>query len=444
MSLAKDFESICADIQLDNLDDMESTAGEIAKKLNSHYYELSGDLVSHMYIVGSVGRNTAIAGSSDLDLLFDLPDSIYDKYDDYDSNGQSSLLQDVKNVLKERYPNTDISGDGQVVVIEFNKYTVELVPGFKQSDNRFKYPDTHDGGSWKYTDPMSEQEECDKCNTDSNGIYYDFCHILRSWKNTIGFEMGGLLIDTLVYNFFQDNDCFSDSDSGDYLHLLTEIYKYLKNEDPDKKYWLAVGSNQQVYNKENGAFVAKAKKAYNKLDGTTETTPGINDILRDLLGNDFPEAEGKTEKSAQYGYVQKSVSKFNRGAPSEQFIEELVPVDIRYYLQLDCKVTQDGWRPFLLRAFLRDGQGLLRHNKGLDFYIAHTNCQRPYSIWWKVRNVGSVAERKNMIRGQIQKTNREHHHEHTDFEGPHYVECYIVKNGVCVAKDRIDVPIGTV
>ena len=269
---------------------------------------------------------------------------------------------------------------------------MELVPGFKQSDNRFKYPDTHDGGSWKYTDPMSEQEECDKCNTDSNGIYYDFCHILRSWKNTIGFEMGGLLIDTLVYNFFQDNDCFSDSDSGDYLHLLTEIYKYLKNEDPDKKYWLAVGSNQQVYNKENGAFVAKAKKAYNKLDGTTETTPGINDILRDLLGNDFPEAEGKTEKSAQYGYVQKSVSKFNRGAPSEQFIEELVLVDIRYYLQLDCKVTQDGWRPFLFRAFLRDGQGLLRHNKGLDFYIAHTNCQRPYSIWWKVRNVGSVAE----------------------------------------------------
>lgn len=119
MSLAKDFESICADIQLDNLDDMESTAGEIAKKLNSHYYELSGDLVSYMYIVGSVGRNTAIARSSNLDLLFDLPDIIYDKYDDYDSNGQSSLLQDVKNVLKERYPNTDISEDGQVVVIEY-------------------------------------------------------------------------------------------------------------------------------------------------------------------------------------------------------------------------------------------------------------------------------------------------------------------------------------
>ena len=48
----------------------------------------------------------------------------------------------VKKFLQERYPKTDISGDGQVVVIEFSRYTVELVPGFKQADGRFKYPDT--------------------------------------------------------------------------------------------------------------------------------------------------------------------------------------------------------------------------------------------------------------------------------------------------------------
>ena len=48
-------------------------------------------------------------------------------------------------------------GDGQVVVIEFTKFTIELVPGFKQSDDRFKYPDTHDGGSWKTTDPLANK-----------------------------------------------------------------------------------------------------------------------------------------------------------------------------------------------------------------------------------------------------------------------------------------------
>ena len=32
--------------------------------------------------------------------------------------------------------------------------------------------------------------------------------------------------------------------------------------------------------------------------------------------------------------------------------------------------------------------------------------------------------------------------ERTSFQGPHFVECYIVKDGYCVARDRIDVPIG--
>ena len=31
--------------------------------------------------------------------------------------------------------------------------------------------------------------------------------------------------------------------------------------------------------------------------------------------------------------------------------------------------------------------------------------------------------------------------EESTFGGEHYVECYIVKNGVCVAKDKINVPI---
>ncbi len=126
---------------------MENTAGEIAKKLNKYYYELDGDSSTHLYIVGSVGRQTAIKGSSDLDILFDLPQAVYTKFNNYDSNGQSALLQEVKAVLQERYPKTDISGNGQVVVIAFDKYTVELVPGFKNSDGSFSYPDTHDNGS---------------------------------------------------------------------------------------------------------------------------------------------------------------------------------------------------------------------------------------------------------------------------------------------------------
>lgn len=229
--------------------------------MNSVYYDISDDSKSHMYIVGSVGRKTAVNGNSDLDILFDLPSEIYTKYNNYESKGQSALLQDVKSVLQEKYPNTDIRGDGQVVVIDFNKYTIELVPAFKQPDSRFKYPDTHDGGSWKITDPLSEQAECLDCENQSNNKYFDFCRMIRCWKNNIGFKFGGLLIDTLVYNFFCDNDYFANKNIENYTEILLQLFDYLKSQNKDQTYWYAVGSNQQVYNSDNGKFVLEAKLA---------------------------------------------------------------------------------------------------------------------------------------------------------------------------------------
>lgn len=126
MSLKDDFETFIDKLKPDNISNMETTAGEIAKKLNKNYYNLDSDSDTHMYIVGSVGRKIHIKGVSDLDLLFDLPSEKYTQFDNYSRYGESALLQEVKNVLKEKYHKTDISGDEQVVVINFTKYTVEF------------------------------------------------------------------------------------------------------------------------------------------------------------------------------------------------------------------------------------------------------------------------------------------------------------------------------
>ena len=158
----------------------------------------------------------------------------------------------------------------------------------------------------------------------------------------------------------------------------------------------------------------------------------ISTALQQLLGNEYP-VEQPVMENATF-----AVCSFDH---TEQFIRNLFPVDIRYSLSLDCVVRQNGFRERLLSAILRDRQ-LLRHNKQLDFFITGTDCPKPYDIYWKVKNVGPVAERRNCIRGQIEKTNSQTHQEHTDFQGSHYVECYLVKNSVCVARAHINVPIG--
>ena len=112
------FKSFCKDLVFDT-EAVSTSCKEITKKLNSYYYDEQGNDTDHFYYVGSVGRRTAIKNVSDIDVIFDLPTSTYIRFNAYESNGQSALLQEVKEVLKERYPKTDIKGDGQVVVIEF-------------------------------------------------------------------------------------------------------------------------------------------------------------------------------------------------------------------------------------------------------------------------------------------------------------------------------------
>jgi hypothetical protein len=84
---------------------------------------------------------------------------------------------------------------------------------------------------------------------------------------------------------------------------------------------------------------------------------------------------------------------------------------------------------------------LLRNNT-LKFYIEDCNVPKPFQVKWKVRNVGKEAIRRNQIRGQILNDAGNHQRtESSDFYGPHFVECYIIKDDVCVARSRIDVPI---
>jgi hypothetical protein len=126
---------------------------------------------------------------------------------------------------------------------------------------------------------------------------------------------------------------------------------------------------------------------------------------------------------------------------TEEFIENLFPVDIGHSVTIDCEVTQNGWRPTLLRMMLDEGTPLLA-NKSLHFKITECRVPKPYEVKWKVLNQGDEAERRNNIRGQIISSSRPGvRHERTVFRGEHVVECYIVKDGIVVARDIIDVPI---
>jgi predicted nucleotidyltransferase len=125
---------------------------------------------------------------------------------------------------------------------------------------------------------------------------------------------------------------------------------------------------------------------------------------------------------------------------TEEYIEDLYPVITAYYCKVSCSISGNGWRPMPISDFLTRFKRYVPHNLEIRCDLV-TNCPQPYNVYWKVKNVGPEAQRRNQVRGQIfeGKTTLI---EKSSFYGNHYIECYLVKNGICVSKTRIKVPIG--
>ncbi len=262
----------------------------ITQRLNMEYYN-SDSNTNHSLYVGSYGRNTAINSTSDFDILFQLPFDVYKRFSQYASNCQSALLQDVKTKIEKTYSVTNIRADGQVIVIPFSDgITFELLPAFLNNDGSFTYPNANNGGSWKTTDPKSEQGAMADMNRASNNNLIRLCRMVRAWKKKNNVPIDGILIDTLAYNFISQWE-YKDKSFVYYDWMSRDFFQYLSNIDSSRSYWYAPGSNRCVYN--SGNFQYKAKQAYNTALKAIEYADSKYEYSaksewRNIYGTDFP------------------------------------------------------------------------------------------------------------------------------------------------------------
>lgn len=96
------------------------------------------------------------------------------------------------------------------------------------------------------------------------------------------------------------------------------------------------------------------------------------------------------------------------------------------------KIRKSGFGPYDLST-----RGN-RVQKGMQLqFSVTTNVPQPYQVFWKVRNGGDEAATAKALRGEISRDGGANtKQEHTLYKGRHYVECYIVKDGLVVARDR--------
>jgi len=181
------------------LDGITKRSG-VASCLNRLYYGSTSG-TDNSFLIGSWAKDTAIRPPRDVDMYFLLPPAVHGRFESYLWNRQSSLLQEVKSVLADTYPDTDMSGDGQVVLVRFGTYNVEVVPAFFLTNGRYWICDTHEGGSYKETDPWAEVRYIDALDKANNGNLRPLIRMLKAWQSSCAAPIKSFQLELLAADF---------------------------------------------------------------------------------------------------------------------------------------------------------------------------------------------------------------------------------------------------
>lgn len=188
---------------LQQLDGHKKKAG-VVDCLNRHYYGVTSHN-DNSFLIGSWAKDTAVRPPRDVDLYFLLPHTVYHRFQGHTWNRQSALLQEVKRVLTATYPNTDMRGDGQVVLVSFGSYNVEVVPAFALYGNGYWICDTHNGGSYKTTQPWLEVDHIDTVNRAVNGQLRPLIRMLKVWQEQCSVPIKSFQLELVSADFILES-----------------------------------------------------------------------------------------------------------------------------------------------------------------------------------------------------------------------------------------------
>ncbi len=394
-------------------------------------------------VQGSVAMSTVVQNEEtdydiDVAVVFD-KDSLGDK-------GALATRNMVADALRRKTKQFNVQPEIKtscIRVIYAENYHIDFAVyrrSWNETNNCWIYE--HAGAEWSYRELRGLTDWFNNHNNASNGnlrkivrLSKMFCKSRESWKNMPSGLLQTILCDEKMQGLYSRIDEL-------FYYTMKEIVSRLErytdvNAPIDNGRVLTV---RQADHKKMTNWKNRLKSKLEDLDVLFKDDCTKEDALQAWYGffNHEYWNEITSETSNHALLSKRGIYSFNE---TEQFIEDLFQVNVKHNVRVSCNVSGDGWRPRPIAEFLSVLGKFLPHNFVIRCDVCETTVAAPYDIYWKVKNVGPEAERRNMIRGQIHKGS-ESITEHTNFFGNHYIECYIVKNGICVARTRVSVPIG--
>lgn len=418
--------------------------GQIYQSLNN----LLG--VNNCIQIGSYPRFTAITPVHDLDILYFLGNW------DENSHNPSTALQNLNTQLNEDYENpTDykikVLLQTHSVTVSYlddasEAFSADIVPAYVFSKNEFdedtyKVPEVirkrygrnriehyqklsqeHKEIGWINSDPRGYIKIASDIDKLTNGEFRKTAKIIKKWKNNLenedqNLKLKSFHLEQIITQFFQENQDLEIFDAiFRFFYELPQIVKSPNQITDRANSDKFIDDYLEEFTEEQKEKIKNARDGFLiKLENLKES-----DSIEELLKINF--------------YCRMPSEKFLFDSGIKTFIEDDLQFKIDGFVK-PLKGFSAGWlteTPQLRRGLTR-GIGKTRY---IEFSIRNNNTYAN-EYRWKVRNCDECVE----PRGEITINQTKYNPERTAYLGKHYVECYAVKNNVCIARSKVWVKI---
>lgn len=389
---------------------------------------------AHRTIINPVQANDEF----DADLLLEM-----NEVEDWEPN---AYVQELYTVFRGSSTYRDmVSRHDRCIRIDYaNEFHIDLVPYMERHGAHYITNRVED--QFELTNPEGYNKWLDGQNRLASGRLIKVIRLmkyLRDFKDT--FSCKSVILSILLGNSVSDAAAWGDdSQYSDVPTALKNIVGALDDYLQDNEVMPSIDDpseptenyNHRWDQQEYANFRTKIHLYRGWIDEAyfEEEAEESRTKWRRLFGDKFGTYDTTVKKASESHLSVKGVHNTDETLEGRWGIR--TRLDRAYRAHVTGRVAKRrGFREYELSKY----GNVVPTNSTIKLSIRH-NVRGAVEVYWKVRNTGDEAIRADCIRGQVEKDNGTlSRTEPTKFRGRHYVEAYIVKDGICVAMDHQEV-----
>lgn len=324
-----------------------------------------------------------------------------------------------------------------VTVDYHDDFHIDVVPYFEVAGGNH-YITNRETNERELTDPEAFNAWLLEQNAIAKNHLIEVIRLVKYLRDTKGFVIKSVVLSTLLgervneANVWGDAGYYADMPTA-LVHVVGDLDVYLQSQ-PSMP-WIAdpSGTGENFGDRWNQAGYANFREKIHRWAGKIAEAYAETDKARSVelwqqvFGSGFvaPPTTGSSANLADVPTTEQDLER-DRGIKS---------IPTRYTLRLRARTQRKkGYRHGELSA----QGGRVPKGQSILFKIDKCDVPEPYDVFWKVKNTGPEADQAGQLRGEIRPDNGSRSKvESTKFRGSHWVECYIVKDGYCVASKRL-------